>query len=158
MLFCCSSFPWICSKHKLCHKLNLFLFSCTRPLIVMPTPCCFLSAAERLNQTWSEGEASAGALREDKHTHYSVSSTKQLQLKRPLDRLISERSWRGWGPRWRKLASAFVSSHFLRKTKKEKKEKKKTPDTQSRIVPAINRWLIALCKRCPKSEGKEIRE
>lgn len=56
-----------------------------------------------------------------------------------------------------KAASAFVSSHFLRKTKKEKKEKK-NPDTQSGIVPAINRWLIALCKRCPKSEGKEIRE
>lgn len=41
---------------------------------------------------------------------------------------------------------------------KEWMEERKKTDTLSRIVPAINHRLIALCKRCPKSEGKEIRE
>lgn len=45
---------------------------------------------------------------------------------------------------------------FSEKTKKDN-NKKTTSDSQSGIVPTINCCLIALCKRCSKSEGKEIR-
>lgn len=80
-------------------SLNNFKFilcinyiSCAHPWMVMLTTCHFLSAAEGAIQTLREAKLSATALQEDKHTHYSVSSIKQLQLNRPLDRLISARS------------------------------------------------------------------
>lgn len=51
----------------------------------------------------------------------------------------------------------LLLSPLIFSEKPKKKTQKTTSDSQSGIVPTINCWLIALCKRCSKSEGKEIR-
>lgn len=78
----------------------------------------------------SNGVRGAAALQEDKHTHYSVSSTKQLQPKRPLDTLISERSLKGRGPRRRGrllLLSPLISSEKPKKKEKNRHSERDSP-------------------------------
>lgn len=87
---------------------------------------CRPPAASYLQRVKCWEKPSAAALQEDKHTHYFVSSIKQLQLNHPLDRLISERSWWERGPRWRErllLLSPIISS--------ERKKVKKNPNRHS---------------------------
>ena len=82
-------------------------------------PAAPRSAAERANQTVVRG---AAALQEDKHTHYSVSSTKQLQPKRPLDTLISERSLKKDEGRGGEGGFCFCLLSFPQKNQKRKKK------------------------------------
>lgn len=85
------------------------------PWITMQTTCCFQSVVE-------QGEKASAAGRQTLPLLCELHKT----TRRPLDRLISERSWRGREPRRRGTSSAFVSSHFLRRTKKKRKIKEQT--------------------------------
>lgn len=133
--------------------IQFFLYP---PWIASPTTCCFFSVCG-VKESNTEMRSRMSELRGKTNTIITLRARQNnFDYTVHSATLISEPSWRGdEGHGGRKTASSFVSSHFLRKTKK--KTQKTTSDSQSGKVPTINCWLIALCKRCSKSEGKEIR-
>lgn len=122
---------------------------------VRPPAASFL-CAEWKNQTqrW-EAECRSSAGRQTRSLLCELDKTTSTTPSTPQHSSLSHRG--GGTKATVGEKQLLLLSPLIFSEKPKKKTQKTTSDSQSGIVPTINCWLIALCKRCSKSEGKEIR-